>query len=131
MSEKTTDEVTSAQVVDINSTVDLDLDALPLRDRIRPWRVKLGDRIFEVEQPDAGLVMEVEQANTTQATLALIFDEQWPDIRPLLVGLEPDALLTLVRQYGQHFDLDAQGLMERATPNRAERRASARRPRRR
>lgn len=120
-----------AQVVDINSAVDLDLDAQPTRAAAPAFRVKIGGQVFTIDQPDAHLVMEIEQANTTQTLLALIFDEQWPDVRPHLVDKDPDVLLTLIRQYGQHFDLDAAGLMERAAPNRAERRAQARRPRRR
>lgn len=124
-------EKTDAQVVDINSTVDLDLDAQPQRDRRPAFRVRLGGQVFSVEQPDAHLVMELEQARTTQAFLALMFDEQWPDVRVHLVDMDPDVLLTLVRQYGQHFDLDAQGLVERSAPNREQRRAEARRPRRR
>lgn len=124
------DDVDDAAVVDINSVVDLDLDQEPARS-IDPFRVKVGGKSFTLDQPDAGLVMELENAGTTEAFLALIFDAQWPDVRPLFLDKDPDVLVTLIRQYGQHFEMDQQALLSRAAPSRAERRASARRPRRR
>lgn len=115
---------TDEDVVDITSVVDLDLDATDPdeREEYPPFRVRIGGKTFSLAPPDAGLVMELEESRTTRVFLALAFDEQWPDVNPLLAGKKPEQLITLVRQYGQHFDLDQQALLQTAAPNRAERR---------
>lgn len=119
-----------ADVVGIDSVVDLDLDA-PDQDAedYPPLRIRIGGQTFEIAQPDAGLVMEIGSANSIQTVMALLFDEAWPDVRPLLVGKKPEALFRLARQHAQHFDLDEVGVLANTAPNRAERRRA--RPRRR
>lgn len=117
-------------VTEIDSVVDLDLDeVVDARGDYPPFRVKIGGKSFALDAPDAGLVMELEEARTTRVFLALAFDQQWPDVEPLLAGKPPEALLRLVREFGQHFDLDQQAIVQQAAPNRAERRR--RRPARR
>lgn len=106
---------------------DLDLDAEGSASPYPPFRVKVGGQVFSADPPDAGLVMEIEEARTTRVVLALAFDKEWKDLEPLLARKGPDLLLTLVRQYGEHFDLDQAGMVTTATPSRAERRR--RRPR--
>lgn len=119
-----------AEVVEMDSVVDLDLDeASQDGEDYPPFRVRVGGQMFCLEQPDAGLVMELGSANSIQTLMALLFDEQWPDVRPLLAGKKPEVLFTLARQHGQHFDLDEQGILAKTVQNRAERRR--RRPRRR
>lgn len=117
-----------SEVVDINSAVDLDLDAggdeqVPV---YPPFRVRLGGKTWTIEQPDAGLVMELEAATTSQAFFALAFDEQWPDVRPLLMAVkDPRKLFRLAKDFGEHFDLSNERIMEAAAGNRAERRRRA------
>lgn len=113
--------------IDSTELVDLDLDLAGPGEVYPPFRLRVGGKEFSLDAPDAGLVMEIEEARTTRGFLALAFDRQWPDVEPLLAGRAPDVLLTLVRSYGQHFDLDQQALVAQATPSRAERRR--RRPR--
>lgn len=105
-----------------DSEVDFDLDLEADGTVAPPFRVRLGGKTFELAAPDAGLVMEIEDARTTSQFLALAFDEQWPDVRPLVEPLRPEVLLKLIREYGQHFDLDQAAMMQQAAPNRAERR---------
>ncbi|GAA4845480.1 hypothetical protein GCM10023201_40920 [Actinomycetospora corticicola] len=108
----------------IDDDVDIDLDAAPERDQpaSRPAKVRLGGKMWLVAPPDAGLVMEIEDAGTTSRVLQLLFDEQWPDVRPLLDPLRPEQLLELVNQLGDRFGFSQRSMMERATPNRAQRR---------
>lgn len=128
MTSRTTPDDT---VVDINTTaVDLDLDQVTERPSIPAFRVRLGGRDWEITEPDAGLVMELDNARNTDTYMQLIFDDQWPDVRPLLAGKQPDVLIQIIRQYSRHFDLDAEAMVQRAAPSRAERR-QARRPQRR
>jgi hypothetical protein len=114
---------TGDEVVDIDSRVDLDLDTFAKQD-YPPFRVRVGGQTFSLDQPDAGLVMDLGAARTTDIALALMFDAQWPDVRPLLEGLPPAALVKLTRDYTMHFDIDEAGMaLAAATPNREERRA--------
>lgn len=118
------------QVVDINSVVDLDLDVDDDSPDYPPFRVRVGGQTFELQQPDAGLAMEIESARTTEVAMALMFDEQWPDARPKLQGKKPDVLIKLAQDYGKHFDLDEHAMRQvvaTAAPNRAERRRRTRR----
>ncbi len=119
-----TDARADDRVVDIASTVDLDIDLTDdAPDDIPPFRLRLGGETFVLQAPDAGLVMELEEARTTRGFLALAFDDQWPKASPLIERLKDRKdLFKIVRQYGQHFELDQQALMEQAAPNRAERR---------
>lgn len=117
-------------VTDLDQHVDLNLDDLGAeRESYPPFRIRVGGATFALDAPDAGLVMEIEEARTTRAFLALAFDQQWPDVEPLLARQAPDVLLKLVREYGQHFELDQQAMIQQAAPSRAERRR--RRPTRR
>lgn len=116
------DEEHDGEVVDIQSAVDFDLDAEESRKAYPPFRVRLGGQTWTMQQPDAELVMELEEAGTTRAFFQLAFDEQWPDMQPLIGKMGPPVLLTLVRQIGVHFDLDQKAMLEQSAPNRAERR---------
>lgn len=110
--------------VPVDDVVDIDLDAAPTRERTKlpAATVRIGGQTFEVAPPDAGLVMEIEEAGTTARILALLFDDQWPDVRPLLEGKDPEDLLTLVNTLGNRFGFSQNAMMARATPNRAARR---------
>jgi hypothetical protein len=119
-------------VVPIDSIVDLDLDSQT--DDVEdypPFRIRVGGQTFSINQPDAGLVMEVEGARTTEVGLALIFDEQWPDVRAALAGKDPTAPVKIVRDWAEHFDLDQQGLMAAISPGNREERRQAEQQRRR
>ncbi|GAA1402020.1 hypothetical protein GCM10009613_61250 [Pseudonocardia kongjuensis] len=107
--------------------VDLDLDAAAAPEVIEPFTVRLGGKTWTLEQPDGGLVMEIEEAATTRGKLSLIFDDQWTAVAGKLDGLHPDQLATLVRQWSRHFELDERSAQVHAAPNRAERRKLRRR----
>lgn len=115
---------TTGTVSDLDQFVDLDLDAQPDDPRAAypAFRVRIGSHTYSLEAPDAGLVMELEEARMTRVFLALAFDEQWKAVEQTLATKSPEALLTLIRSYGQHFDLDQAAIMAQAAPNRAERR---------
>jgi hypothetical protein len=105
--------------------VDLDLDqssASDKRAQLPSFTIRLGGETWTIEPPDGGLVMELEEAGTTRATLALIFDDQWTEVSPLLDKLDPDDLTKLVRQYARHFEIDPQTVATQSAPNRSERR---------
>lgn len=121
------DDDVDSTVVDIDSRVDLNLDEVEGQ-TYPPFRVLLGGQTFSLDEPDAGLVIELNTArNDIQVQLALMFDAQWPEVRPLLAGKKKETLLHLTREYAVHFDLDEAGLAQTVTQNRAERRRSRRR----
>lgn len=107
-----------------DDAIDIDLDATPERQQpaVPPAKVRLGGKTWLVAPPDSGLVMEIEDAGTTSRILALLFDDQWPDVRPLLDPLPPETLLELVNQLGDRFGFSQRSMMERSAPNRAQRR---------
>ena len=116
-------------VASLDSVVDFDLDAgEDDYEGYPPFRVRLGGQTFTIEQPDAGLVMEIEKAPTSEAFFALAFDDQWPTVRPLLENVkDPTKLHKLARQFGDHFGLNNDRIMENMAPNREERRRQRRR----
>lgn len=113
-----------ADVVGIDSVVDLDLDDdADDGDDYPPLKIRLGGQMFEITQPDAGLVMELGNVGNIEGAMALLFDEQWPAVRPLLAGKKPEKLFQIARSHAKHFDLDEQGILATtAPPTRAERR---------
>lgn len=112
---------------------DLDFDATDDDDveYIRPFVVKLGGQYWSIQQPDGGTVMDIDEARTPRAMLALIFDDQWADVAHLIDELATEQIRTLVRQFRRHFELDEAGAQasEQKSLSRADRRNLRRRRR--
>lgn len=91
--------------------------------------VRLGGKTWTIEQPDGGTVMDIDEARTPRAMLALIFDDQWADVAPLVDELATEQIRTLVRQFRRHFELDEAGAQasEQKSLSRAQRRSLRRR----
>lgn len=118
-----------AEVVDIDSQVDLDLDATTSA-TLPPFRIRLGGKTFSADQPTAAQVLDLGSAANPDVSMALIFGGQWPDIRDLLDEKNPDVLMRISRAYAEHFDLDEVGMARTVTAdnsNRAGRRSRRRR----
>lgn len=113
--------------------VDLDLDRdTTAVDYIEPFVVRLGGQTWTIEQPDGGTVMDIDEARTPRAMLALIFDDQWADVAHLIDPLHTDQIRQLVRQFRRHFELDEAGAQaaEQKSFSRADRRKLRRRVKR-
>lgn len=104
-------------------------------EEVPPFVVELVDgaetHTFRLPEPDSALAMDLEEAQTSRAFLALAFDDQWPDARPLIEGIrDRTQLMRLAYRYSKHFALDPAMLAEEEdTRNRADRRANRRRGR--
>lgn len=84
-----------------------------------------GSPEFSVPEPDAGTVMDIEEAKTSRQVLKLFLGEDYPDLAEHLEPLHPDVLVDLAQDISRHFglfDTDAAG-------NRADRRRRDRRRR--
>lgn len=98
-------------------------------DAARPAKAPFVFRVDEspeitVHEPDAGTVMDIEEAQTSRRTLRLfVGGEQWSLLEEHLERQHPDVLVDLARDISRHFGMfDAS-----SAANRAERRRRARR----
>lgn len=71
---------------------------------------------FTVHQPDAGTVMDIEEATTSRQVLKLFMGEQFGALMEAIEAQHPDVLVDISRDISRHF-----GLFDGAA-NRAERR---------
>ncbi|OZC55961.1 hypothetical protein CH276_28045 [Rhodococcus sp. 06-470-2] len=77
-----------------------------------------GSPEFSVPEPDAGTVMDIEEAKTSRQVLKLFLGDDYPNLVEYLEPLHPDVLVDLAQDISRHFglfDTDAAG-------NRADRR---------
>lgn len=96
------------------------------RDEIEPFKFRIGGSPeVEVREPDAGTVMDIEEAGSSRQVLALYLGEDWPKIEEHLNGQHPTVLVDLVHDMGTHFKLRGPAVQL----NRAERRREQRRRR--
>lgn len=88
-----------------------------------PFVFQLGDSPqFTVTEPDAGTVMDIEEAKTSRQVLKLFLGDQYAAAEEHLEPLHPDVLVELARDLSKHFglfDVEAAG-------NRADRRRRSR-----
>lgn len=89
-----------------------------------PFEFQIGDSpTFTVHEPDAGTVMDIEEATTSRQVLKLFLAEQYGQVEEHLEPQHPDVLIDLARDLSRHFGLfDADQAI-----NRSERRRRARR----
>lgn len=114
-------------VRDINSgPVSFDVDSRKER-TLPPYRLKMNDQIWTVEQPDVGAVMQAENAPTFEVFMQVMFDEQWDDLGPIFKAYkDPSLMFDVASAIAVHFNLDAAAVRQ-APRNRRERRAEPRR----
>ncbi len=90
---------------------------------IPDFPVHIGDSpVVNVHEPDAGTVMDIEEATTTRAVLQLFFGDDYADIEEHLNSLHPTVLVDLAGDLSRHFKLNA----TQTRVNRAERRRQQR-----
>lgn len=89
-----------------------------------PFEFELpGSPVFTVHEPDAGTVMDIEEAKTSRAVLKLFLGEQYQDVEDHLEPLHPDNLVELARDLSRHFGLfDTEQAVNRADRRRRGRR---------
>lgn len=90
------------------------------RDVKEPFTFQVGESpVFTVHEPDAGTVMDIEEARTTRSVLRLFLGEQYGKAEEFLEPLHPDELIDLARDLSRHFGLfDNQGAVNRAERRR-------------
>ncbi|WP_052070699.1 hypothetical protein [Rhodococcoides fascians] len=80
-----------------------------------------GSPEFSVPEPDAGTVMDIEEAETSRQVLKLFLGESYPELEEHLEPQHPSVLVELTCDVSRHFGLfDIQ-----AAGNRADRRRRA------
>lgn len=85
--------------------------------------IQVGDSaVVMVHEPDAGTVMDIEEATTTRAVLQLFFGDDWDKIEEQLNSLHPTVLVDIAGDLSRHFKLNA----TQTRVNRAERRRQQR-----
>ncbi|QUD15902.1 hypothetical protein [Nocardia phage KYD2] len=90
---------------------------------IEDFPVQIGDsEVVMVREPDAGTVMDIEEATTTRAVLQLFFGDDYAKIEEQLNGLHPTVLVDIAGDLSRHFKLNA----TQTRVNRAERRRQQR-----
>ena len=89
-----------------------------------PFSFQVGNSpVVTVYEPDAGIILDVEEAQSTRAILRLFMGEDYNAIEEHLEGLRGDDLVELARDISRHFGLfDTTGSVNRAQRRRAERR---------
>lgn len=94
------------------------------RDAKPPFRFQAGESpVVTVHEPDAGIIMDIEEAQSTRRVLRLFLGEDYSKVEEHLEGLHGDDLVEMARDLSRHFGLfDTQ-----ASVNRAQRRRSTRR----
>lgn len=103
---------------------DVDTFSGEKREKKKPYLFRIGKSpVFQVEEPDADTVMDIEDARTTRRVLKLFLGEQYEDVMDFLGPENPDVLFDLARAMSKSFGLfDADQAV-----NRAERRGRDRR----
>ncbi len=93
-------------------------------DHIEPLKFTLGDdpHVFTVEEPDAGVVMDIEEATSSRRVLRLFFGDDWDKAEKLLSSQHPQILIDLARDLSSHFKLNE----DAPVMNRNQRRRQAR-----
>lgn len=86
-----------------------------------PLQVK-DSPVVMVHEPDAGTVMDIEEAQTTRSVLRLFLGSDFDKIEDHLNALKPDVLVDIAGDLSRHFKLSA----TQAKVNRADRRRAAR-----
>lgn len=85
--------------------------------------IQIGDSpVVQVHEPDAGTVMDIEEATSTRAVLQLFFGDDWAKIEDQLNSLHPTVLVDIAGDLSRHFKLNA----TQTRVNRAERRRQQR-----
>ena len=94
------------------------------RDSKPPFKFQVGDSpIVTVFEPDAGTVMDIEEAQSTRRVLRLFLGEDYGKVEEHLEGVHPEDLVELARDLSRHFNLfDTQASVNRASRRRAGRR---------
>lgn len=86
-----------------------------------PLQIK-DSPVIQVSEPDAGTVMDLEEATSTRAALQLFLGDDFGRIEDHLNGVKPDTLVDIVSDLSRHFKLNANA----TRVNRAERRRQSR-----
>ena len=86
-----------------------------------PLKIKNSPTIM-VHEPDAGTVMDIEEAGSTRAVLRLFLGTDFDKIEEHLNAVQPDVLVDIAGDLSRHFKLSA----TQAKVNRADRRRAAR-----
>ncbi|WP_243636898.1 hypothetical protein [Rhodococcus sp. Eu-32] len=82
-----------------------------------------GSPEFTVTEPDAGTVMDIEEAKTSRQVLKLFLGEDYADLVEFLEPLHPDVLVDLAQDISRHFGLfDTEAAGNRADRRRRDRR---------
>lgn len=90
---------------------------------IADFPLQVGDSpVIMVHEPDAGTVMDIEEAQSTRAVLRLFLGTDFDKIEEHLNGQKPDLLVDIAGDLSRHFKLTA----TQAKVNRADRRRQAR-----
>ncbi len=95
------------------------------REPIAPLRFTIGDtdpHVFVVEEPDAGTVMDIEEATSSRRVLRLFFGDDWPKAEKLLEAEHPETLVDLARDLSTHFKLNEDAPVMNRNARRRERR---------
>lgn len=89
-----------------------------------PFEFQVGNSpVVKVFEPDAGIIMDIEESQSTRAILRLFLGDDYTDIEEHLEGLRGDDLVELARDLSRHFGLyDTQASVNRAQRRRANRR---------
>lgn len=89
-----------------------------------PFPFQIGDSpTYSVHEPDAGTVMDIEEAKTSRQVLKLFLGEQYQDVEDHLEPMHPDVLVELARDLSRHFGLfDTEQAVNRADRRRRGRR---------
>ena len=90
---------------------------------IPDFPIQVGkSEVIHVHEPDAGTVMDIEEATTTRAMLQLFFGDDWDKVSDDLNALHPTELVDIAGDLSRHFKLNA----TQTRVNRAERRRQQR-----
>lgn len=94
------------------------------RDAKPPFKFQVGESpVVTVYEPDAGTVMDIEEAKSTRQSLRLFLGEDYGAVEEHLEGVHPEDLVELARDISRHFNLfDTQASVNRASRRRAGRR---------
>ena len=94
------------------------------RDVIADFPLKVGNSpVIMVHEPDAGVVMDIEESTSTRQVLRLFLGDDYATIEDHLAAQKPDVLVDIAGDLSRHFKLQPQ----QARVNRAERRRQQRR----
>lgn len=93
------------------------------REAKKPFAFRVGESpVVTVYEPDAGIIMDIEEAQSTRKVLRLFLGDDYASVEEYLEGLHGDELVEMARDLSRHFGLfDTQSAV-----NRAQRRRSGR-----